>query len=264
MIDGGVHTIIDPQTWESHYPYAAVMDLTRDFFEAPEKMLLIGLGGGTIVKNFAREGWQVDAVEIDPVVTEVAQKHFGLTEGEGRFFHQDGRQFLLSRQEKYDVIIMDAFGSSAIPFHLVTKESFGLIASRLKPGGVFAINMESNGWEGLILRSLTATLKPHFSTVLALPTYKETEAELGNMVIFAANRSLNREDRLPNKIPSREYLQSMDYKRDYAWKNRFEPGVDDAPVLTDNLNPVDLWSEEINYLARLHLHGYFTDGKLGW
>lgn len=263
LIDGGVHTIVDPETWESHYPYAAVMDVTRDFFETPGNMLLIGLGGGTIVKNFAREGWSVDAVEIDPVVTKVAMEHFGLTESEGQYFHQDGRQFLINSTKKYDVIIMDAFGSSAIPFHLVTDESFGLIASRLKPNGVFAINMESNGWEGLILRSLTATLRPHFSTVMALPTYKETEAALGNMVMISANRLLHRNAPPQYEIPSKEFMNSIAYKKEFAWRNRFTPTIGNAPILTDDLNPVDLWSEEINHLARMHLHNFFEFKNIG-
>lgn len=87
LIDGGIHTIVDPASWNSHYPYVAVMDLAKKFFEQPGKLLLVGLGGGSLVKNFAREGWEVDAVEIDPVVTEVAFKHFGLEASEARIFH---------------------------------------------------------------------------------------------------------------------------------------------------------------------------------
>ncbi len=74
LIDGGTHTIVDPATWASSFPYVAVMDLTRDFFAQPGRMLLVGLGGGTLVKNFARAGWQVDAVEIDPVITRIARQ----------------------------------------------------------------------------------------------------------------------------------------------------------------------------------------------
>jgi spermidine synthase len=264
LIDGGVHTIVDPESYETHYPYAAVMDMTQDFFEKPGKLLLVGLGGGTIVKNFAREGWQVDAVEIDPVVSKIARQYFGLQASEGRLFHMDGRQFLMNYNEKYDIIIMDAFGSSSIPFHLVTRESFGLIASRLNPKGIFAINLESHGWESLIVRSLAATLKHHFSEALALPAHGQTEG-LGNMVIFAANRKLELQLEKPRwKIPPREYLQSLAYRKEFAWKNRFEPDIRYAPVLTDDLNPVDLWSEETNLIARKTLHSYFRETRMSW
>jgi len=263
LIDGGVHTIVDPVSWESHFPYTAVIDLTRNFFEKPGNLLLIGLGGGSIVKSFAREGWTVEAVEIDPVVVEVARKHFGLKASEGKIYHMDGRQFLITYKKTYDIIVMDAFGSSAIPFHLVTKESFGLIASRLKPEGVFAINLESNGWSGLIVRSLGATLKQHYKEVLVLPTF-EPSNRLGNMVIFASNHQLELRQELTMNYADPEYRHSMSYRRDRAWFNRFVPDMRHVPLLTDDLNPVDLWSEEINFIARKDLHSYFEQSGLSW
>ena len=190
IIDGGVHTIVDPLSWESRFPYTAVIDLTQDFFQTPGDLLLIGLGGGSIVKRFARQRWAVEAVEIDPVVAEFSRKHFGLDPSEGTVHLVDGRQFLITHDKTYDVIVMDVFGSSSIPFHLVTQESFGLIASHLKDKGIFALNVESNGWDGLIVRSLTATLKEQFNHVLALPTYEPASA-LGNIILLASNFELN-------------------------------------------------------------------------
>ena len=263
LIDGGTHTIVDPSTYETQFPYAAVMDLTREFFEEPGKMLLIGLGGGSVVKNFAREGWQVDAVEIDPVVTQVAQEYFGLSPSEGTVFHEDGRQFLLNRDERYDVMIIDAFGSSSIPFHLVTQESFGLMASRLNPGGILAINTESIGWEDLIIRSMTATLEPHFDEVQVLPT-TTSEEDLGNVVFLASNRVLSRPVNERPDITDLDYGRSLEFVKDRAWDNRFTPQRGDAPILTDDFNPVDLWSERINLTARENLHEYFEGGRLSW
>ncbi len=255
LIDGGTHTIVDPATWASSFPYVAVMDLTRDFFAQPGRMLLVGLGGGTLVKNFARAGWQVDAVEIDPVITRIARQYFGLADAEGRIYHVDGRRYLTARADAYDVIIMDAFGSSSIPFHLVTQESFGLIAGRLNPGGVFAINVEATGWEDLIVRSLAATLGRHFSHVLAVPTYTPSDA-LGNVVLLAAHHDLS----LPVEQPSEDPA----FQQHRAWDRRFVPDVRDAPILTDDLNPVDVWSEAINVLARKDLHAHFGEDGRNW
>ena len=42
-----------------------------------------------------------------------------------------------------------------------------------------------------------------------------------------------------------------------------EPATEGAPVLTDDLNPVDIWSERINRVARQGLHDYFAPG-LSW
>ncbi|MCI0699415.1 fused MFS/spermidine synthase [candidate division KSB1 bacterium] len=262
LIDGGTHTIVDPSTWQSHFPYVAVMDLTKSFFEKPEELLLVGLGGGSVVKNFAKDGWKVDAVEIDPVVIEVAQNHFGLESSEGNIFQMDGRQYLLTHEKNYEIIAMDAFGSSSIPFHLVTAEAFALIASRLMPDGVLAINIESLGWHHILVRSLAATLKKSFSHVLALPTYQSPET-IGNIIILASNRALNL-SLIEGDITDLNYVTSPAYLQNLAWHSRFTPDIREAPVLTDDLNPVDIWAEATNLAARRDLHRYFKESGLSW
>jgi hypothetical protein len=152
---------------------------------------------------------------------------------------------------------MDAFGSSSIPFHLVTEESFGLIASRLKDNGIFAINIEVVGWKDPIVTSLATTLKQHFNEVLALPI-SEPPNTLGNVVLLG---SRSRHLDFPDEMLGR----AIDYLRDtymhwyilqlnHAWDNRFDPETDSNLILTDDLNPVDVRAEEINNIERKQLH----------
>ena len=235
-----------------------VLDVTRYLFPEPGNLLLIGLGGGSVAKAFARHGWRIDSVEIDRVVTEIAYRDFGLTASETEIFHMDGRRYLTTTDERYDVIIVDAFGSSSIPFHLVTREAFALMAARLEPGGVVAINVESIGWRDILVRALAATMKQEFSEVLALPI-AEPPNTLGNLVLLAANRELELIDELP---PTRDRFSNA-YPKNHAWDNRFEPDLAEVSVLTDDLNPVDIWSERINLAARKDLHAYFEHG-LSW
>jgi spermidine synthase len=267
LIDGGAHTIVNASNWKSLFPYVAVMDLTRFFYDSPGKLLLIGLGGGSIVKNFAKNGWHVDVVEIDPVVTKIAFKYFGLERGEAKIFQMDGRRFLFTHKEKYDLIIMDAFGSSSIPFQLVTEESFGLIASRLDEDGIFAINIEAVGWKDPIVTSLASTLKEHFNEVLALPI-SEPPNTLGNIVLLASrHRHLDfREEMLGRPIDylRDNYMHWYILQLNHAWDNRFVPETDGNLILTDDLNPVDLRAEEINKIARKQLHIYFGEHGLSW
>lgn len=263
IIDGGVHTIIDPQSGKTHFPYVAVVDLARELFEQPGEMLLIGLGGGTVARNYARDGWQVDAVEIDPVVTGMAHQFFGLRKDECQVHEEDGRQFLLTTTRRFDVIVMDAFGSSSIPFHLVTREAFDLIRSRLKEGGVLVMNMESYGWHGPLVQVLAATLGVHFRQVWALPAYQPQDT-LGNVILFAANRELNLDRQWQEMLPPPGYLQTLEYRRDFAWNNRFAPDTTGYRILTDDLNPVQIISEQINYEARKGLHRFFERKELTW
>jgi len=97
-------------------------------------IIIVGAGpgvSGSVARLFAHEGWRVDSVEIDPAVTRIARRDFGLLPSEARVFDDDGRHYLAATTETYDAIVLDAFGSSSIPFHLVTREAFALAAAKL-------------------------------------------------------------------------------------------------------------------------------------
>jgi spermidine synthase len=261
LIDGGTHTIVDVESGESQFPYVDVLDIPKLFFDAPGQALLVGLGGGSVVKRYAGAGWSVDAVEIDPVVARVAYEHFDLGEDEADVFQMDGRQYLTSHPERsYDLVIMDAFGSSSIPFHLVTREAFSLIRSRLAEGGILAMNIEAVGWRDILVYSLARTMESVFESVVVLPI-AEPPNTLGNLVLLASDRSLELSEAEEPGRP--DYRFSAEYNRAHAWDNRFEV-EDDAPVLTDAYNPVDVWAERINLVARKRLHEYFETPGVSW
>ncbi len=50
----------------------------------------------------------------------------------------------------------------------------------------------------------------------------------------------------------------------HAWDNRFEPGTEGARILTDDRNPVELWSEAVNLAERQELHRFLGDDLLSW
>jgi spermidine synthase len=259
VIDGGVHTIVDPNTWLSPFSYVNVLDVSKGLFDKPGNGLVVGLGGGSVVKNFARSGWKLDAVEIDPVVTEMAYAHFGLKPEEAEVYDMDARQYLITHDKKYDLIVMDAFGSSAIPFHLVTKEAFALINSRLTPDGVLAMNIEAVGWRDMLVNSLCATLKQEFDHVTTLPI-AEPPDQLGNLVLLASNRPLELKRELPPPLDR----FSPEYDQNHAWDNRFQVPDSGFFVLTDEHNPVDVWAERINLVARRQLHEFFPEPGIAW
>ena len=268
LIDGAIHSIVNPTFfWETRYAYVVVMDINKNFFNRTGDMLLIGLGGGAIANSYSLDGWKVDAVEIDSVVTYAAIEYLGFRRDDCQIFHQDGRQFLITHEKKYDLIIMDAFGSSSIPFHLITKESFGLIAEHLKPDGVFAINLVSIGWNSKIVQSVAATLRPHFDEIIALPIHEPPNA-LGNIIMIAANRPLDFPDDMLGRpvdyVDVDPYQHWVVLQQNHAWDNRFTPDISRALVLTDDRNPVDVWSEEINFRERKELHHFFGSQGMSW
>ncbi len=260
LIDGAPHTICDPVTWASEYPYVDVLEIAKEFKREPGRMLLVGLGGGSVAKSFAQSGWQVDAVEIDPVVVRDAVRWFGLKADEAAVHLADGRRFLEEQPPaSYDLIIMDAFGSSSIPFHLVTREVFGLIRSRLKPQGMLEMNIEAVGWHHELVASLAVTLADVFGQVRVLPI-AEPPDQLGNLILVAADFPLE----LDHELAPPTSRWSREYDLVHAWDNRFGPQPDRGMVLTDDHNPVDVWSDGINLVSRRDMHRFFGAGALTW
>lgn len=257
LIDGAIHTFIDQQSGETLFPYVNVIDIVRSIHAKPGEALLIGLGGGSVAKHFTGAGWSVDAVEIDPVVVRFAAEHFGLEPEDAEVYTMDGRRFLKNTGKVYDLVILDAFGSGTIPFHLVTAETFGLIRSRLALNGIVAVNLETLGWKSTIVRSVAATMKEHFENVAALPI-AEPPNILGNIILLASGLPLELESELPDPVSR----FSAEYDRVHAWDNRFVPDITNVPVLTDDRNPVDLWGEQINLVERRELREYFKDFDL--
>ncbi len=259
VIDGSIHTFVDADSGDNLFPYVHVIDIAGMFFGEPGRLCLLGLGGGSIARRYSEAGWSVDAAEIDPVVIRFSHDHFGLEPSDARIFEMDGRRFLRETGETYDLIVFDAFGGGNIPFQLVTREAFDLAGSRLRPGGIIALNIESIGWRADIVRSIAATLKTRFDHVLALPI-AEPPNTLGNVILLASDRDFD----LPDELPMPEYRFSPEYDRAHAWDNRFEPDTKGAVLLTDDRNPVALWGERINYEARKQLHAYFEDADARW
>ncbi len=103
----------------------------------------IGLGGASVARAVARilPDASIVSVEIDPVVADIARKYFLYKESpKVRTVVEDGRVYLARSNEKFDLIILDAFNSTGVPFHLMTREFFEIVRKRLKPDGVFAAN----------------------------------------------------------------------------------------------------------------------------
>jgi spermidine synthase len=112
----------------------------------PKRILIIGLGGGTMSNTLAQlyPQSQIDNVEIDPAVIKVARNYFGFFENENiNTFTQDGRIFIkraLLKKQSYDWIILDAFNGDYIPEHLLTKEFLQEAKDLLSDHGILSSN----------------------------------------------------------------------------------------------------------------------------
>ena len=70
----------------------------------------------------------------------MAKDHFNVKESKNLRIHaQDGRLFLSRTQTQYDIILLDAYFTDSMPFHLATKEFFELAQRKLTPNGIMLI-----------------------------------------------------------------------------------------------------------------------------
>ncbi|MCW8130588.1 MAG: fused MFS/spermidine synthase [Planctomycetota bacterium] len=217
------------ENWESGtYPYenayrnsvgyTDLLHLPLVWVNNPEKLLVVG-GGGAIVPTQYILHYpsmkQADVLELDPHVREISERYFQVpADPRIRFHVGDARRNLRDIDDKYDVIVLDAYSSGGqIPYHLMTWEFLKDVRDHLKPGGVLATNIISavqnpaRGTERpadlllveyLTLRASEAEIKgpgrdasPLFKQVYIFPRIREGEALRGyedvyrNVIVIA-------------------------------------------------------------------------------
>jgi spermidine synthase len=130
--------------FETDIEYCGYLHLPLAVQPKAERVLVIGLGGGTVVKRMWRDypRVRIDAVELDPEIVEIARVLFALPEDPRiRVSVGDGRAFLEASDETWDVIVVDAFDDDAIPRPLLTEEFMRECRDHLAPGGAIAWNV---------------------------------------------------------------------------------------------------------------------------
>ncbi len=159
----------DPRTRQSLSLFTYMLhDLARGYAPRLEKALCIGLGVGIVPMRLAREGVDVDVIEINPGVVPVAARFFDCDTNRLHLQIGDGRSFLnKAGQHQYDVVVLDAFLGDSSPSHLMTREAFSAVHRVLKEDGVIVINIfgDFSRERGFLTASLDKTLKAVFSSV---------------------------------------------------------------------------------------------------
>ncbi|MBI3677559.1 MAG: fused MFS/spermidine synthase [Proteobacteria bacterium] len=201
-------------------------------------ILEIGFGGGRTSWYLHRflPNAQVTSVELDPTVMELAKKYFGIRE-EAKFHvaNRDGRLFLSESKDKYDVILIDAYRGPFVPFHLLTKEFYGIVKAHLADGGVVVQNVEPST---MLFDSAVKTIGSVF------PNLDFYLAE-GNVVTVAYDgpkRSIGELQTLAKARQAQYTLRyalapMLDSRRPYASNSTAIDG--NAKVLTDDFAPVE-------------------------
>jgi spermidine synthase len=231
-------------------PDRLVFDYTRMSFAGlllkpePERILVVGLGGGSIPMTFNDlfPEAQIDVVEIDEAVVRVAREFFGFREDVNmNVYVDDGRPFIKRagiRGQKYDYIVLDAFSGDYIPEHMLTREFLREVQQVMTEDAVLAANTFS-----------TSRLYDHESV-----TYQRVFGEFynfklptsGNRLIIAQLQPLPPRNELIERsremepmlekygVPLQEYPRRMSTRVDWDMSRR---------ILTDQYSPGNLLRE---------------------
>jgi spermidine synthase len=121
-----------------------------------DNVAVVGLGTGSLAcHRQGDEAWTY--FEIDPEVIGIARSHFGFLRAcapDSAIVTGDARLTLAAAPARYDLIVLDAFSSDAIPVHLLTREAFAGYLGRLAPHGVMAVHVSNRHMElaGVVAR----------------------------------------------------------------------------------------------------------------
>jgi len=235
---GAVQTAIDmEEPLRLILPYARTTMCGLALVPQPKRMLIVGLGGGCM-PMFLRDRYpdaQIDVAELDLDVARVAKAYFEFREDAKLKVHiGDGRKFIETTENRYDIIFLDAYGTDEIPYSLTTREFLRAVRSKLSESGIVVANV----WGSYDNKLYPSMVK----------TYRDVFAELH---IVCAPRSENRIFlALPKKAGlSKEQLaekagelqKARPFKFDLAEivQGGYEPLKDnpDAKVLLDGPEP---------------------------
>ncbi len=231
-----------------YYDYAMAAPVMAGVYDTDAKkkedfsILVLGNGSGTFAtqcqKHFGID--KIDAVEIDQSITDLAREYFNLPE-EVNVYTYDGRAYLNASEEKYNVIMVDAYQDITVPFQMSSKEFFALVKDHLKEDGVLVVNMSMRGkGENTINSYLADTISTLFSEVYTIDVTYSSNREL-----FASNNKdmmdAFRAGYEPLIVRSNAMDNDVFRMSDTVYKGmeRYVPG---DRVMTDDKAPVELLS----------------------
>jgi len=155
----------------------------------------------------------------------------------GRAYVADGRQFLAAMGGKVDFIVLDAYSSDTIPFHLITREFFELVRSRLTHDGLLAINYIGSPAGDFVTDSLFRTLEAVFGADRLIAWRTRDDDRAAQVIIIYAFRGPARE-LLP--LWQADLAGGADRLSYELSRRRVATRRHGGQVVTDDRNPIDL------------------------
>jgi spermidine synthase len=223
------------------FPYAKMVLSSLMVQDNPQRILILGLGGGTLIHTFNQlfPAAEIISIEIDEAVVRVAKDYFDFVEdARNKVERIDGRVYVKRaglRGEKFDLVILDAFNGEYIPEHLMSQEFLEEVKLLLPERGVVVANTFSTS---RLYDAESATYASVFGEL-----YNIRQFGTGNRVLIASMQPLPdlatlqaRAEAIKPRLlrfdmDATEFPLLMDTEQDW---NR------NARILTDQYSPANL------------------------
>jgi spermidine synthase len=225
------------------FPYARMMMGALYLNPNPKRVLIIGLGGGTLpmgVHTLFPDA-EVDVVEIDAAVVKAAHEYFSFKDDPKLKVHvEDGRVFVkktMKTNTRFDLVMLDAFEDDYIPEHLLTQEFLKEVKSIMAPGGVIAANTFSS-----------SGLYPYESVTYASVFGKFYNLKAANRVIWAQNGELASQstvDRNATALEEKLEVRGVNHGTLMLMLNGTQDWPADTRLLTDQYSPSNILNSHI-------------------
>lgn len=215
--------------------YLEYYDLFDYYKEYSKDILMIGGAAYTYPSYFLEKYSEknIDVVEIDPKMTEIANTYFDLDIENERLniFHEDGRRFLNMSQKKYDCILIDAFKGLNVPFQLTTIEALQSVKNSLNENGIVITNLVCalDGKDSELVKYEYTTYKEVFENVKIFQVGKGNvnDTDLQNLILVGFNGEIY------ENLGKYENYQRL-------IENEILNFYSDKPPVTDDLCPVGI------------------------
>ena len=248
ILDNNFHSAMDLDDRNRIvYEYTKYFHLGLLFTNDAQNVLFIGGGGFSAPKKFHADypEMNIDVVEIDKDVVSAGEEFFFVLQDERlEITTDDGRIFLRKTDKKYDIIVLDAYDKTYVPFHLMTREFHQLVSDHLTDDGVLISNIITSidGDSATLFLSELKTMDSVYSNIYIYPVVSEQEKIIQNIIVVAQNK----ESRVTKfELLSRQENIEVDLSEEIEKEYKGTLEFNSYKILEDNFAPVE------NYLNPL-------------
>lgn len=252
LLDDLRHSYVDlddPTLLEFWYIRRIVDAIEVQTAESADPIDVVYLGGGAFTVpryvRATRPGSDQTILEIDGDLVEVVENEIDFDRGDPGspdavdIVIGDGRLSLADiGTDSADVVVGDAFGSRAVPFHLATEEFLTDVERVVRPDGIYVANI-IDGSQQNFLRAETATISEVFTHVVVFRGPSIVEGRNGNSVVVASQAPLDVESLSRLLLADEDPSNPSDVVGDLLAGSELVDYLDGATVLTDDFAPVD-------------------------